>query len=360
MNGTSNNTELTTTAFFINYVDYIIRVYAFIVYMVYFGIYLGKSDLRTRSYLFLNNVNLIGFIYVIHYTFYLGTRTPNFDDDTLNDVFCTLSEYLWMWLKLTRSLALLLLALYRYLGVFHLKAFKRFNDSMLMLVGVIMGSWLMSIILCVILKYSLRTTYSNWFCTDGASSSLANSIVYCAISLMVFELFPTGIILFLYFKIFAKLAKLKKSLSLGNKSQSKRTNEQEPTSNRIFPISIPIPIRSIVESSETKKNKAEALSNNKKQNRLSTQLLIINILTVFGTILMGLIDFQVVITIHPALVFLDTLLEQVRPMLRSFLIFSQSFIPIVSIVFSSFVFKHNILKDFIQMVICKRLKNLNN
>lgn len=191
-----------------NYVDFIARCYDCIIHLIYFVYVALKSDseLRTRSCLFLNNINLATFSISILYVFYIPTRAPSFANPTLNAVLCTLTELAWSCLKYARVLSLLVLAAYRYIGCFNVPLYKRINSRLIYIFGIIATSWIVSLLVPLITKFALRTSYSTYYCTDGyVADQISLSIIYYAVNTVLSSVIPSIGIIVLYFKIYEKL-----------------------------------------------------------------------------------------------------------------------------------------------------------
>jgi len=98
----------------LNITDYTCRVAGVVVHCLYFISICFFAAFRTRQFLFLHHVNFISFIYFIHYCAYIKGYTSSLSNNPeINDIFCNVSEILWIILKFLRLYSLSLLALYR-------------------------------------------------------------------------------------------------------------------------------------------------------------------------------------------------------------------------------------------------------
>lgn len=200
------------------YIDFVSRSYGCLVHLLYFLFVLlkAKSELRTRTFLFLHNINLSTFTIAILYVIYIPARSPSFNNPLLDDILCTITELIWSCLKYSRVLSLLLLAFYRYTACLNVQLYKRINSRLSYMYGLILSCWLASILIPLIFKFSLNTTFSAYYCLDGYAPDRMNiSIVYYVVNTVLSSLVPTVVIVVLYVKIFEKL-----------KDQSTRTSGQ--------------------------------------------------------------------------------------------------------------------------------------
>ncbi len=96
----------------LNITDYTCRVAGVVVHCLYFISICFFNAFRTRQFLFLHHVNFISFIYFIHYCAYIKGYTSSLSNNPeINDIFCNVSEILWIILKFLRLYSLSLLAL---------------------------------------------------------------------------------------------------------------------------------------------------------------------------------------------------------------------------------------------------------
>jgi hypothetical protein len=303
---TTNTTEFLQNDHYLMLIDYSIRVVATLIHVFYFLIVFKSNELKKRTYIFLHHVNLVSLIYCIHYTCYIGNRYPNFSQIWLNHLLCTLSELLWMNLKLMRMYSIILLAIYRYIGVYKNSLFKEINKKSKYIYFLIALTWLISIILTLILKFSLQTTYSIWFCTNGNSQSILNSFLYFSLIVTLGNVLPTFISICRYIRRFQII--------------KKQPNEN---SNR-------------------------SLSNIKKQKSIkyAKQFLILNLISFFVSLISSFLNLQIVFASFENYSFLNLSLDFLKPILRSLFLILQSFIPILTIYFLTFKFNFYYKKFF--------------
>jgi hypothetical protein len=272
----------------VSYIDFGVRVLGLVIYVVYFLAVFRIAEFRKATFFYLHQVNLIGLLYCLMYTFFINNRNPKFASAWLNNFLCTWCELAWSVLKFMRILSILQLTIYRYLAMFKLTAFKRLNQSKLKLFALFAVSWTLSILTTVVLKFSLQTNYSIWFCIDGSSSDLVRSIIYyvCVV----------GITIFIVICNIALGYKMKNHLS--GQSRSRKMGELKATRTNF---------------------------------KFIRNLFVLNCLMLSASISSLAIDFQVIILEQKQYWYLDNASEIVRPILRIIFILILSFIPITSL-----------------------------
>jgi hypothetical protein len=169
------------------------------------------KKLREISMLFAHHANLIGFLFNLHYCLYLDYILPSFDDDQLNHILCLISEQAWSLLKVARSYALVLIAIYRLIATFKLNMFKKINKIHVLLLSLII-MYVIIILFITINKIGFGTTYGNVLCFDGYSPVLLMSILYFFCQTIFGLILPTLIVLVSYCFIQRKLKCIKISL----------------------------------------------------------------------------------------------------------------------------------------------------
>lgn len=206
---------------FVNFIDYVVRCYGLVVHLLYF-IYLffkKDSELRLRSYFILHNVNVTTLLVALVYTAYIPSTAPFFADAFTNQILCRLTEIFWMWIKYARVYALLLLAIYRYIGSSRLRLYNYINCQGIHIFMLIFFTYVISLVIPTIVKFSLRTTYSIYFCTDGfAPNSVTNFVIYYVVNTILSSILPTIVIFIIYAFVYCKLRQKSISLKQGNNS----------------------------------------------------------------------------------------------------------------------------------------------
>lgn len=243
----------------INYIDFAIRSYDLFIHLLYFAyvIFKKNTELRQRTFIFLHNVNAVTLAISIVQVSFINVKMPSFSSSIVNNVLCILTEQFWACTKYARVYALLLLAAYRYTACVNLRLYKRINSRLVYIIGLILACWLISIVIPNVFKFSIGTTYSAYYCTDGyVPENLNLSIAYYACNSVLSSMIPTVFIFVLYVLIYLKL-----------KEQTSKT-------------------------SSNSKNAHET-----RLGRFSHQFIVINLLTAVATIFSTFIDFTNVVAV---------------------------------------------------------------
>lgn len=272
----------------INYVDFGFRCSALLVYILYIMSYIKNKNLKAKPLILLNHVNFIYFLNMALLVSYINTRFPNTRDPAANRVLCVMTEFAWMILKYIKVYSLLVLAVYRYLAVFHIGWYKKLNERLVYLLALIGVSWLLCVIMSVVLKYAFGTTYSIYFCTDGYSDELMNSILYYVVNSLVSSVLPLAANFIIYVKIYVRIR-----------------DQIEHTQN----------------------------DHNSKTLRFAKQFFVLNIVVLLTVMCSLSLDFILVISYRPQFAHLWASLAYVRPLLRITCILLQAFIPVISLYF---------------------------
>lgn len=179
-NSTTPTTAVDTNLFVqvLTYVDYVNRIVSMLIFFTYFVLVLKCRFLQHKSLLYVHHSNLVGFLFCVMYIFYYTQTTPSTSSAYLNNLFCVMSEVWWSLSKYLRSYSILLIAAYRFLAVFYIKAFKFINRSYWILFVPIALVWLFAAVVFVSTKYGFRTTYGSLYCIDGLGSTLNGTINY--------------------------------------------------------------------------------------------------------------------------------------------------------------------------------------
>ncbi|CAF0867405.1 unnamed protein product [Brachionus calyciflorus] len=298
LTATDRYDNVISTNFAVNYIDLIIRLLSLIIHLVYFLIILLNKPLRSITYLYMHHVNLISLVYILHYVAYFTNRTVYLSDDLkIEFIFCTLSELTWSFLYYTRTYSILLLAIYRYLAVFYINIYKNLNSSIYKILIPLGMVWLSATLFILILKFSLQTTHSIFFCSPGFSNDLTIIIVnFCLVNIFC-NLVPISLVVFIYLKILKKLRNINKNLSFGKKD-------------------------------------TKDLRLKKSEMRFAKQFILINIFNVLSTIISIMVNFQMVLAAKDEFRVLDSLFLELRPIIRTIFISLQTALPILSIIYN--------------------------
>lgn len=267
---------------------------------------------------------MTGLVYCVLFLFYIETNYPTFTEN-INNLLCSINEVFWIVIKIMRIISIFLLAFYRYLATFYINIFRLLNKSSTHFLTLIIFSWMFAIGLSFLIKYSFQTTYSIWFCTDGYSESITNSIGYYVVLLALNIALNVGVIL-IYLRILSKLKKFARKAKKFDKNIN--LNLENITQNEMVNVSSIFSLRH-KDSRQVVIIESKRVS---KEHSFAKQFIIINVFVVLGTIFSMLVNFSKVIAAHPYLMHLDKEFEMIRPILRIISLFLQSLIPILSLV----------------------------
>ncbi|RNA17264.1 hypothetical protein BpHYR1_010238 [Brachionus plicatilis] len=313
-----SNTSLVT-----NYIDIAVRFVSVCVHLVYAAIVLNVKKLRNSSYMLMHHVNLVSFIYVLQYMAFISQRTLLFGNlITLEIVLCTISELSWSVFRFLRTYSILLLAIYRYISVNNIQLLRKLNRKKNLLL-IICCTWLAALLLTLVLKFSLSTTYSVFFCSPGYSDSIVLILINFVMVNFLSNVLPTTFILVLYVSISRKInkskAKLRKRVADNKVSQSASSSSG---------------------SNELCKTKAIEL-------KFAKQFFFINLISVLASLCSIFVDFLMVFASHRNFCYFDVLFMEFRPVIRVLFLICQSFIPVLSIFYNpEFDFKAKIKTFF--------------
>lgn len=293
-----------------NYLDISIRFLSVFVHIVYALIVFNVKKLRNCSYLLMHHVNLVSFFYVLHFMAFINHRTLLFGNMViLEKVMCTISELIWSIFRYLRTYSILLLAIYRYISVHNIQLLRKIKSKKNLLL-IIFSTWLLCTILTLILKFSLRTTYSVFFCSPGFSNSIILILINFIIANFIANVLPTILVLFFYVSISRKI------------NQTRSNLKKRMTNNKVSD-----PNLSSHGSKDLCKTKDTEL-------KFARQFFLINLISILASILSIFVNFLMVLAAHENFCFLDILFKEFRPIIRALFLMCQSFIPILSIFYN--------------------------
>ena len=222
---------------FLTFIDILCRLFAFLLYVFYFVAVFLIKDLQRISLIFVHHVNFVNCIFCVHYLFYIYNLHPSFDDKTLNKVLCTISKTLWAVIRYARLFSMLAVAVYRWIAVYKVNLYKKFDISYSILLAQVALTWIISIILFVATKFAFNTTYGQLYCFDGFSDYTFDSIRYYVFTSVLGTLLPTFLVILIYILISHKLHTLSKKLkntpsNTSSKIKSKTNTSRKTTSNK--------------------------------------------------------------------------------------------------------------------------------
>ena len=147
---------------------------------------------------------------------------PTYANATLNDVLCSISEIAWIFAIYIRMYSVLLIAIYRYLAVFHMRLFNRLNAAWSHLLCPVVCIWLFSIACPIATKYAFCTRYSAVLCLDGYTTDVCDLVLYCVVNFSLMIVLPALSSVAIYMIIVHKLhdinRKLKRSMARTKRS----------------------------------------------------------------------------------------------------------------------------------------------
>lgn len=333
-----NFDSVLTTAYVVNYIDYVVRVIAVLIHLIYIYFMFRVKKFRNRSYFYMHFVVIVSLLYCLHYVFYINTGGPSFGSLELNLVFCFISEQMWSILRYLRAFSILLLAMYRLFAVKNINLYKKMNSGLSFIYMSIGVSVLFAVFLTFLIKYALNTTYSVYFCSPGYSNSVKEMIVCFVINVIISNFIPTALNLIAYLKIVAKLKLTKLNLDKANILESASNNKPANTS-KVTPndfsmaTSVFTTATSAASVVNTNNNKAKR-ELNVKQSRFAKQFIFMNVAIVMSNLFSVMVDFMIVLATNPAFYYLDAMLWQFRPIARILFLIFQSMIPIISIFYN--------------------------
>ncbi|RNA04006.1 hypothetical protein BpHYR1_006924 [Brachionus plicatilis] len=289
-----------------NYLDLITRFVSFFVHILYGLIVFFNKKLHKRSYIYMHHVNFISFVYILHFMCYFFNRTVTLGDEyQLEETVCTLSEIVWRLLAFLRTYSILLLAIYRYSAVSWLNIHKKLNSKLSYLMVPIGITWLMAGLFTLVVKLSLKTTYSRSFCTPGFAKRVSLIIANQVVTAILCNLIPVGLVVYIYTKILSQL-------------HSKTTNLNKHT-------------------------KQQNSSSSQSHLKFAKQFILINIFNVLSSMVSIVVNVAMVLSSYQNFKYLDSDVEfvnvddlfvELRPAFRAVFITLQTFVPILSIVYN--------------------------
>ena len=339
----SNGTNTVQLFFLIDYADCSIRVLAVLVHILYFCLIPFLKEYRTRTSLCLHNINLVSMLYCIHYVFYINSKYLTYKEQRL-DIICRISEFFWMIFSFARLYSVLALAIYRYAAVYCIHLFKRINKSTKKVILMVSVPWLVSCLFSAILKFSLGTSYSKWYCTDGFSEDMNNFIFYYILKLFLTSILPSIAIFVLYRKILTKMKQLSEKFRQ-NKTGKRNSEIFILQENLIIPRSSSLHSRRRPNSSMSiwfkylfftnrvhVEQNSYGMSSTKKQKNLAKQIFLLNIFSIFNSLFSLVVSIQLILISHPRFFYIYYTLRDMRYSFRMSFLVIQTATPIISLV----------------------------
>lgn len=216
-----NNTLNSTTNIYWFYpilltIDEVFRYYSFIVHLVYIVFLIMTKSSQKKTFMYTNVTAITSTFYVFIYFCYMFGTTPSTSSQSFNDFLCSTSEIFWPFSNLIRMYSILLIAIYRYIGVYKVNLYKKINKTNWMLISPIVFITLVSLLIPIVGKYIFQTSpYLNAFCQDGYSPVYANCLNYFIYNTVALAVVPLVLMVFIYVKITTKLYRLRTKMTSG-------------------------------------------------------------------------------------------------------------------------------------------------
>jgi hypothetical protein len=319
------------------YIDYTVRCISLVIHIAYFiSIFLLKSFRNVQS-LLLHHVIFISLLNCAHYCVYIGRWSPSFGDLIPDEVFCTISEIAWISLKFLRIYSIFMLAVYRLLAVYKAFFFRKLNKKLWFMVSIIIGMWLVIVIFSLALKYGLRIPHSKLYCIEGFSEYIASNLVYWTIQI-AFIIVPTILVIIMYSLILYKIKKIKLRVKRVNYVNTEKVSTNEKIQAVLINMSHIRPnnfnLNTKGRNSKFRKSgdSIRTITNLRKgHHNTASQIIIINITSVIGTVFCLLMNTHVRINESFKI---DYQLETILPIFRIIFLASEATIPITSMIFA--------------------------
>ena len=257
-------------------------------HLVYFIIILSIKELRAISLIYMHQVNFYGLLFILHFCAYIGTNNPVFENQTLDVVLCTMSEIAWSALKYLRSYSVLLLAIFRMVAVVNSHLFRKWVKSPKWIVSCMMAQILLCVLLTVLSKLVIQTTYGDVLCDDGYNVNFYVGLYYFLLTSIFGMFFPCMLVTMFY--IYTKYA-----MSLYPVYHNRSTRNSVRLANSSLSIFFHSSLSTIKMNGQTQNPQNISLRFPKKnlsgKAQLARQFLIINfclLLSLFAFILLNL------------------------------------------------------------------------
>nr|QVK45850.1 G protein-coupled receptor [Proales similis] len=274
----------------LTHVDMAATVFAFVQHIFYFVMIMAIRELQQPTLLFVHHVNLVSFLFCVHYMLYIYQLHPTFDDANLNHNICRLSELAWALLRYARLYGVLLVAVLRLIAVVNIPLYKRLIVSKWFVLISICSVWLISILIFISTKVGFQTTYGLIYCLDGYSSSQMNSVWYYITTSTIGTLLPTLSVCILYGYLSKRLKRISKNLPNPIRKKSRDRAAQTKQENG-----------KLMENKNRALTRLQRLEERRKQreSRFAWQFLIINFSVIVSSITILIISIVNIIHLAP-------------------------------------------------------------
>ena len=179
---------------------------ALLMYGFYFLTVFFIKNMQKKNFFYAHHSNFCSFLYCLLFVCFISGERPSFDNDSLNDTLCQITAIAWAVIKTLQSYSIMLLALYRYLAVYHPASFKKLNKSNKTLMIPILIIWVLSIGIFLATKFGFDTSYGYSYCFDGYSQTgFAHELNYFIVFSVFSILIPLGVVMLAYYETYEKI-----------------------------------------------------------------------------------------------------------------------------------------------------------
>lgn len=210
-NQSSNDASILNDAF--STIDNIFRVLLLATHLFYFVIVLLFREYQKISFINMHHTNVIGLLTGLHYCLWINKETIAFENQTLDNILCNISEASWAILKYARAYSIAVLALFRYLAVFKGQIFNRIANSIKYSLESVVSVWLISGLIYLIAKFSTNAEHGEILCLDGYAETPTRTLIYYLITSILGLVIPILIVNILYYFIQKRLNHLSDRLN---------------------------------------------------------------------------------------------------------------------------------------------------
>ena len=285
-------------------IDHIVKYYGILIHLIFIIILISSKKLKTRNLLYVNHATITNSFYCIMLLIFTYDDHPKLQNEDVNNFLCSIFEISWIFSIYLRMYSILLISLYRYLAVFQINAFKKLNDSLVLLILPLVLIWSISISFPIITKNAFNTKSSYTFCLDGFSSILVNTVLYCVVNYLFMIIIPAITVILIYIKITFKLNKTKSKFRKSFKYENSSVNT--------------------IATIENNKNQASSRTSNTKQKRFANQFILMCSSLIASSFVHAIFSLRTLINYFVVFYYW-------RPVLRAYIIVVISMIPIITL-----------------------------
>lgn len=317
--------------------DWLTRFYSIFIHVAYFIFVFTIKELRKRELIYLHHANIISLIFCLHYTLYLANTRPNVGNETANYVLCLFSECIWTVNKFLRCYSILLLTMYRYLGVYKIYAYKKLNLNKWKIYMPIVVIWIAAFLFYAITKLAFGTSPGKMLCYDGFSTNYILAILYYATNALFAIILPTILIVYIFLLVKQKLYVLAKKFK----------REHDQTSNRLGILSISKIVNTMSNKNSLEKKQVPKVKR-ADSTRRSGKNLVLQFFLMIVFVVLSSVTF-LVLSVGNLVPNIDDYYAEYRQFMSILCVLFQSKIPLISMIFHP-----SILTKFKNEFSCKK------